>query len=173
VQLSETASWLLVIGYLVLSLGTIVLLGAVAVGLSKLNAKLEDLTVKAEPLLAKTDQILTLANDKITSIGDKAEGILTQGEETAESVHEKVDKTATAVQRTVYAPIIGLNSFAAGVSRGVETFGRLQRHERHEINGAAVREPHRPETKAKAYDNVSNGQEAAEARPIPAGKETV
>lgn len=167
-QLSETASWLLVIGYLVLSLGTIVLLGAVAVGLSKLNAKLEDLTVKAEPLLAKTDQILTLANDKITSIGDKAEGILTQGEETAESVHEKVDKTATAVQRTVYAPIIGLNSFAAGVSRGVETFGRLQRRE---TDGTVARDSQRPG--ARIHNNVSNGQEAVEARPIPAGKETV
>jgi len=170
VQLSEAASWLLVIGYIILSLGTAALLGAVAFGLSKLNAKLEDLSAKAEPLLAKTDHILTLTNDKITSIGDKAEGILTQGEETAESVHEKVDKTATAVQRTVYAPIIGLNSFAAGVSRGVETFGRLQRHE---TNGAAGREPHRPQAKAKMYNSASNGQEAVEARPIPAGKETV
>jgi len=168
VQLSESASWLLVIGYLVLSLVSAGGLLALGLALNKLSAKLEDLTAKAEPLLAKTDHILTLTNDKITSIGDKAEGILTQGEETAESVHEKVDKTATAVQRTVYAPIISLNSFAAGVSRGVETFGRLQRRE---TNGAPAREIQRPE--AKAYNSASNGQEALEARPIPAGKETV
>lgn len=121
------AFWVLVIGYVLCAVITTLLLGALVYALSKLTAKLEELLAKAEPLLVKADEALTVANEKITAIGDKTEGILAQGEETAESVHHKVDRTATAVQRTIHAPIIGLNSFAAGVSRGVQTFSRLQR----------------------------------------------
>lgn len=126
-ELNPAASWLLVIGYVVCAVTTTVLLGGLVYALSKLTAKLEELIAKADPLLAKADAALTVTNEKITSIGDRAEGILAQGEETAESVHHKVDRTATAVQRTIHAPIIGLNSLAAGVSRGVRTFSRLQR----------------------------------------------
>ena len=164
VQLSETASWLLVIGFLVSSLITAGALAGIAFGLSKINAKLEALTPKVEPLLQKVDNVLTITNDKVAVIGDKAEDILTQGEEVAESVHQKVDRTATAVQRTVHAPIIGLNSIAAGVSRGMETFGKLQR-ERPEAA---------PRTQAQQQQsNSQNGRGAAEIIAVPAGKETL
>lgn len=126
-DLNPAASWVLVIGYVVCAVATTVFLGGLTYALSKLTTKLEELIVRAEPLLTKADEALTLTNEKITSIGDRAEGILAQGEETAENVHHKVDRTAAAVQRTIHAPIIGLNSFAAGVSRGMRTFSRLQR----------------------------------------------
>jgi uncharacterized protein YoxC len=127
VALNPVASAFLVAGYLVTSLLMAGAFLVIALGLGRLNAKLDDLIAKLDPVLSKTDQILSTTNDKLASIGDKAEEILVQGEGVAETVHSKVDKTATAVQRTIHAPIIGLNSFAAGVSRGVETFGRLQK----------------------------------------------
>jgi hypothetical protein len=164
VQLSETASWLLVIGYVFCSLVTAGALFGMWMALRALNAKLEDLVAKADPLLAKTDEILTVTHDKIASIGDKAEEILAQGEETAESVHHKVDKTATAVQRTIHAPIIGVNSLAAGISRGVETFGKLQKQP---INAAAG-----PVNDASEGElHTSNGHGPAEKVPTLAGKE--
>lgn len=127
VELNPVASWFLVIGFIVFALVTAGALVGLALALRTLNTKLEDLIGRAEPLLIKADDLLTLTNTKLASIGDKAEGILAQGEETAENVHHRVDKTATAVQRTIHAPIIGLNSLAAGISRGVATFGNLQR----------------------------------------------
>lgn len=167
-ELNPVASWVLVIGYIVCAVTTTVLLGGLVYALSKLTAKLEELLAKAEPLLAKADEALTVTNEKITAIGDKAEGILAQGEETAESVHHKVDRTATAVQRTIHAPIIGLNSLAAGVSRGVQTFSRLQR-EVAPTDGA-------PEIASRGTTNnqeeqIRSDRDLREALTLPVGKE--
>lgn len=161
--LNGWAATALVIGYIGFALITAAALAGIAYALTKLNARLEELIGKADPLLAKTDQILTVTNEKVASLGDRAEGILTQGEETAESVHHKVDKTATAVQRTIHAPIIGLNSLAAGVSRGVETFGKLQRGV---VSGAAT-----PAGVRKAVSTTESGQGSADRVPVLAGKE--
>ena len=183
-ELNPIASWVLVIFFLVSALVGLIALLALAKALQMLNAKLEDLTSKVDPLLQKADQILTITNEKIVSIGDKTEGILIQGEETAENVHEKVDRTAVAVQRTVYAPIIGLNSFAAGVSRGVRTFGRLQRHQMDAPPAPAARPALEKESHPAADDGISssssssntgeiqqdNGRGPAEPVAIPAGK---
>ena len=165
--LNPVASWVLVIGYIVCAVATTLFLGGLAYALAKLTAKLEELLAKAEPLLAKADEALTVTNEKITAIGDKAEGILAQGEETAESVHHKVDRTATAVQKTIHAPIIGLNSLAAGVSQGVRTFGRLQRE--------AAPADDEPEISSrettKEEEQTRSGRDTREALTIPAGKE--
>lgn len=171
VDLNPVSSTILVGTFLLLSLGTFVVFLLLALGLNRLNTKLEELTARVDPLLAKTDQILTVTNDKITSLGDKAEGILAQGEEVAENVHHKVDRTATAVQRTIHAPIIGINSLAAGVTRGVETFGQLQRGR----NGTSL--PRRPSTLitdafvTEETRHEKNGQGAAEPLPTLAGRE--
>ncbi len=127
-DLNPVASGIVVVFYLVATLVLVSLVAALALTLNKLNAKLAEVTEKVEPLLVKADEMMTMANEKLGSIGDKTESILVQGEETVESVHEKVDRTAIAVQRTIHAPIISLNSIAAGVARGVSTFGRLQTH---------------------------------------------
>jgi len=166
VQLNAIASWLLVIGYLIGGLIVASALVMMALALQKLNAKLDEVVSKIDPHLTKADEILTITNDKIASIGDKAEEILAQGEETAENVHHKVDQTATVVQRTIHAPIISLNSLAAGVSRGMETFGRLQRGA---TDGATT-----PATGVQGGEpHTKNGHSTAEQVPALAGKETM
>lgn len=144
-------------------LSMLVFIGAmagIALALNKVNAKLEELTVKIDPLLTKADQILTVTNEKITSIGDKTEGILQQGEEVAETVHEKVDRTATSVQRVVHAPIIRLNSLAAGLTRGMETFGRLQQRQETGFAAAATLPSDNPPI-TTVHTDGRNGQEEA------------
>jgi hypothetical protein len=126
VQLNPWASSVLVIFYIVLAIILLCLVGFLAWCISKMNALLEEYRAKIDPLLEKADRVLTVTGDKVNSIGGKAETILTQGEEVATSVHERVDRTAAVVQRTVNAPLIGINSLAAGMTRAWETFARLQ-----------------------------------------------
>lgn len=126
VQLGPAASTFLVAFYLLASLALLILIGAVAYALFKLNALLEEYRRKIDPLLAKADAVLTVTNDKVNTLGEKAEDLLSQGEAVAETVHERVDRTTLAVQRTVNAPLIGVNSVAAGVTRAWATFSRLQ-----------------------------------------------
>lgn len=166
-ELSGAATIALVIGYIGFGLVTAAAFAGIAFALTRLNSKLSELIDKADPILAKIDEALTVTNNKIAAIGDKAEGILAQGEETAETVHHKVDKTATAVQRTVHAPIIGLNSLAAGLSRGVETFGKLQRRSGTAEAGSST------DTLSPAKAYTSNGSTITEQAPAFAGKETV
>lgn len=92
----------------------------------KLNALLEKYESKIDPLLEKADAVLTTTSEKVSSIGTKAEVILTQGEELTEMVHSRVDTTTLAVHRTVFTPLIGVNSLIAGVRRGAETFAKRQ-----------------------------------------------
>ena len=128
-QLNPVASTVLVIFYVVTSVSLVAVFGFLLHALNKLNAKLESLEAKVDPLLVKAEEILTLANAKIVTLGERTEGILTHGEALAEEVHEKIDRTASGVQRTVNAPIIGLNSVAAGLMQGLQTFRLLQRRQ--------------------------------------------
>lgn len=124
--LNGVASGILVGVFIFESLIVLAVLCAMAFVIWKLNQKIEQLTPKVEPLLDKVDQALSTANNKLAAIGDRTEHIVAQGEEVAVNVHHKVDKTAATVQRAVNAPLITLNSLAAGVSRGVATFRHLQ-----------------------------------------------
>ncbi len=127
-QLNGVASSILVGWFVILSFVVIGILGGMAFVLWKLNAKIEQITPRFEPLLDQVDQALTAANVKLSAIGDRTEHIVAQGEEVAINVHNKVDKTATTVQRAVYVPIIILNSFAVGLSRGFEMFANLSKN---------------------------------------------
>lgn len=118
----------------------------------KLTALVESYQAKIDPILQKTDSLLGIATEKLDSIGGKTESILAQSEAMTANVHEKVDKTATIVQRTVNAPIIGINSVWAGVSRGVRTFGSLQR-----------------ETAAKVVDDTETASVVATQQAVPVG----
>lgn len=126
VELNPIASTILVVFFILASLLLVGLIGAVAFLVWKLNSILERYEEKIEPVLEKADSVLTLIGEKTDSIGGKAEILLTQGEEMAENVHDKVDRTATAVQQTINAPIIRANSLAAAVTEGWATFRRLQ-----------------------------------------------
>jgi len=125
--LGPWASTALVIFYILSSVVLLSLIAAVGYLVWRLNTILERYEGKIEPVLNKADAVLTLIGEKTDSIGGKAEHLLSQGEEMAGSVHEKVDQTATIVQRTVNAPIIGINSFATAVTEGLTMFTRLQK----------------------------------------------
>lgn len=124
-SLNPIASTIIVVMYFVfmaLAVGAFVMM---AFALKVLNTKLEEVLVKVDPAFSKVDHILAVVDEKVSTIGSKAEGILSQGEDVAETVHDKVDKTAVTVQRSIQAPLIGINSLAAGLSQGVKTFGKL------------------------------------------------
>jgi hypothetical protein len=129
IQLNAWSSTILVIFFVVCALVQIGLIGLVVYLILWLNRLLTEYQQKIDPILIKADHALTIIADKADSIGGKAESLLAQSEEVAESVHEKVDRTAIAVQKTINAPIIGANSLVAGFTRGLLTFARLQRKE--------------------------------------------
>jgi hypothetical protein len=161
VQLGPAASVFLVAFYVVSSAVLIALIGAAAYLVLRLNRLLEQYQEKIDPLLVKADQALTIIADKADSIGGKAESLLTQSEEVAESVHEKVDRTAIAVQRTINAPIISANSLVAGFTRGFSTFAKLSRPEGQQAEDAeAVRAAIRA---AREQEAVSESVEKEES----------
>jgi predicted PurR-regulated permease PerM len=126
VQLGPYASTFLVVFYVLTSLILVVLLGAAVFLVLKLNALLEKYERKIDPLLAKADIVLTVTTEKVNSIGTKAEEILNQGEELTEMVHTRVDTTTSVVQRTVFTPLISVNSLLAGIKQGTRTFANRQ-----------------------------------------------
>jgi len=126
-QLNPVASTVLVIFCVLALLCSVVLNFLLLFALYKANAVLEGYRSKVEPVLSKIDGFLDVAREKLVSIGERTEAILEQGEEMTASVHDRVEKTSAVVQHTVNAPLIGINSVWAGVSRGVRTFGSLQR----------------------------------------------
>jgi predicted PurR-regulated permease PerM len=134
IQLSPIATTFLVVGYVVFSLLTLGALGALAWGVFRLNTELEKLHAKADPLLGKTDEILGLVSEKVTTIGTSAENILLQSEAMTGNLTAKVDQTASAVQKTVHAPLISINALLAGVQHGATVFrqGSKQRNKRRE-----------------------------------------
>jgi len=126
-QLNPIASGLLVF-VCVLALALSVVLNFLLVfALGKANLLLESYQSKVDPILTKLDSILVLAQDKLVTVGGQTEAILEQGEEMTGNVQERVERTSIVVQRTVNAPLIGINSIWAGLARGVKTFGNLQR----------------------------------------------
>jgi predicted PurR-regulated permease PerM len=140
IQLSPLATTFLVVGYVVFSLLTLGALGALAWGVFRLNAELEKLNAKADPLLGKTDEILGLVSEKITTIGASAESILVQGEAMTGNLTAKVDQTASAVQKTVHAPLIGLNALLSGVQHGATVFRQGSKRQKRQQKLAATLE---------------------------------
>ena len=128
-MLNPVASGILVVSYLVFGLVISVLLGAVCFALIKLNARLEEFARRLDPLLQKADEVLTITTETVEMVGSRAETLLAQSEATVETVHEKVDRTASTVSHVVNAPIIRANSLLAGVTQGFSTFARLQKRE--------------------------------------------
>ena len=126
IQLSPFASMVLASFYILAATLLVALLVAVAFALYKLNAMLEEYRTKIDPLLAKADSLLEITTSRVDSLGGKAERILAQGEQITDNVHDRVERTASTVQKTVNAPIIGVNSLAAGLGRGLATFAHLQ-----------------------------------------------
>lgn len=173
-QLNGVASSILVVWFVILSLVVLGVLGGMAFVLWKVNAKIDQLTPKVEPLLDKVDQALTAANDRLSAIGDRTEHIVAQGEEVAVNVHNKVDRTATAVQRTVHAPIIMLNALAAGVSHGFGMFTNLQqKRSKWQQEFVGVKRMNNGVRRSSSSHVVNNGRSVAEHVTASTGKEPV
>ncbi len=119
-NLNAVASNVIIAWYLGLSL----ILTGVVVGLTlvlyKVNARLEALTQQIEPLLQKADQSLTLANEKLATIGSATESILAHGDAVAATVEAKTETTSRLVQKTIYAPFVGVNALLAGMAAGAK-----------------------------------------------------
>jgi hypothetical protein len=126
-QLNPIASGILVAFCILVLLGSLVLNALLLLALRKSNDFLEAYQSRVEQVLTKVDGILVIAEEKLVTIGGQTEAILEQGEELTTNVNERVEKTSVVLQRTVNAPLIGINSVWAGLTRGVKTFGSLQR----------------------------------------------
>jgi uncharacterized protein YoxC len=153
VQLSPLASTFLVAFYVLTSLILVILLGAVVLLVLKLNTLLVKYEQKIDPLLDKADRVLTTTTEKVNIIGTKAEEILNQGEELTEMVHSRVDTTTYAVQRTVFTPLIGVNSLLAGIRSGARTFATRQQQTIQEV---VQKEAAQPVQAANPAATVSN-----------------
>jgi len=137
--INPVASTVLIIFFLVLSVLLVALLAVLVSVLLRLNARVEEMTTRVDPLLTRAESLLTETNQRLSTIGEKAETILTQGEAVAHTVHDKVDRTTTAVTRAINAPLISVNSVAAGLSAGWSAFSALQTRRRHSRQAETVR----------------------------------
>jgi len=93
----------------------------------------------------------------VDRIGGKAEMILTQGEEVATVVHERVDRTTAVMQRTINAPLIGVNSLAAGMTRAWATFAALQNSAGNRTQASKPQNPIAPVPVGIHTDGVNTG----------------
>lgn len=121
-HLNDAASWIIVVFGAVFALTTVGLLSVLAFALKKLTSVLENLTAKAEPVIVKASDTLESVQRVTLSVGEKADTILARGETLTENVAGKVEKTSSAVQNAVTAPLINLSSLIAGVSKGISTW---------------------------------------------------
>jgi uncharacterized protein YoxC len=160
IQLSPVASIVLIGFYILSSLTLVALLLGLTLGLWKLNRLLEEYRLKIDPALEKANQVLSITAQRVDSIGGKAERILTQGEEITENVHSRVEKTATTVQKTVNAPLISVNSLAAGIGRGLATFAHLQNKEKRPVKLPVITEIAPPEAQAKSISKAKPVEDA-------------
>jgi hypothetical protein len=109
------------------SIVLIVLVGILLKMMLAMRSEIERRETQISSLLERAEQILIAAAAMVETVGESTERILSQGEHAAERVNETVDRTTTIVQRTVYRPLISVNSVAAGLTRGILTFTNLQR----------------------------------------------
>jgi len=120
--MSGAASWCLIAIVLLFAFVTVALLAALAMAVIKINHKLEKLTNTLEPIAVKASDTLESVQRVTSSVGEKADQILTRGVALTENVSTNVERTASAVQKTVTTPLIKLSSVIAGVSKSVSVY---------------------------------------------------
>lgn len=127
-MLNPIASGFLVGSYIALGLILIVLMGGILYALIRLNRLLEENQAKIEPVIAKVDSLLVQVTELTETFGGKTEAILGESEATVEVIHDRVERTAEVVQKTVTKPVVGVNALVAGVASGAATFATLQKN---------------------------------------------
>ena len=117
------AIYIVLVFVLLFATVTIALLGAIAFGLRFLNVQIDLALTKSEPIVLKINDFLITLQKVTSNVGEKADDILSKGEAVVEDIADKVEDTATVVQKTVTKPLINLSSLMAGISKGFSSFG--------------------------------------------------
>lgn len=121
----ETVALYIVLFFvLIFAIMTVALLGAIAFALLKLRKQVDIALVKVDPILVKTTDVLGTVERVTMNVGEKTDTILTRGEELANSLSQKVEGTATVVEKTVTNPLINLASLLAALTRIFSVMGK-------------------------------------------------
>jgi|SRR5579883_2975834 len=109
---------------LIFAITTVALLGAIAFALLKLRKQVDIALNKVDPLIVKTTGVLDTVERVTMNVGEKTDSLLTRGEEIANNLAQKVEGTASVVEKTVTSPLINLSSILAGLARGFSVVGK-------------------------------------------------
>ena len=104
-NLSTTATSILVIWYIAGSLISISIIAAMTVALIKLSKRLESLESKITPLIDQTSEILRTVNKTIIQAEPGIEHILSNVESTTGNVAKTTETVATATSRIASNPL--------------------------------------------------------------------
>ncbi|HEX5324199.1 MAG TPA: hypothetical protein VFW40_10460, partial [Capsulimonadaceae bacterium] len=92
--------------------------------LLKLRKQVDIALVKVDPLIAKSTDVLVTVERVTMNVGEKTDSLLAKGEVLADNLAQKVEGTATVLEKTVTSPLIGLSSLLAGLTRGFSVVGK-------------------------------------------------
>jgi len=121
----ETVALYIVLFFvLIFAILTVALLGAIAYALLKLRKQVDVALDKVDPVLMKTTDVLGTVERVTMNVGEKTDSILTRGEELANNLAQKVEGTASVVEKTVTSPLINLSSLLAGLTRIFSVMGK-------------------------------------------------
>ena len=104
-NLSTTATSILVIWYIAGSLISISIIAAMTVALIKLSKRLESLESKITPLIDQTSEILRTVNKTVIQAEPAIEHILSNVESTTGNVAKTTETVATATSRIASNPL--------------------------------------------------------------------
>jgi uncharacterized protein YoxC len=116
------ALYIVLIFVLIFALIAVAALGVIAFALRMLNIQIDRAFDKADPIILKINDFLITLQRVTSNVGEKADEVLVKGEAIVEDIADKVEDTATVVQKTVTKPLINLSSIIAGITKGFATF---------------------------------------------------
>ena len=122
---AATVSLYIVLVFAVIfALLTVGLLEVIAFGLKSLEAKVDTALEEVKPVLSKTTETLDVVQRVTSNIGDRADAILERSETATENVAQKVEATASVVQKAVSTPLINISSLIGGLTEGIASLNR-------------------------------------------------
>jgi biopolymer transport protein ExbB/TolQ len=114
-NLSTTATSILVIWYIAGSLLSISIIAAMTVALIKLSKRLESLESKITPLIDQTSEILRTVNKTVIQAEPGLEHILSNVESTTGNVAKTTETVATAASRIASNPLAEVTAMKEAV----------------------------------------------------------
>ncbi len=114
-NLSTTATSILVIWYIAGSLISISIIAAMTLALIKLSKRLESLESKITPLIDQTSEVLRTVNKTVIQAEPGIENILTNVESTTGNVAKTTETVATAASRIASNPMAEVTAIKEAV----------------------------------------------------------